>query len=512
MFRYQPQNQLRIKEFDMPFETALNPTNRWVVMSRMIPWDAFAEAYYANFKSQRGAPTKDARLVLGVIIIKHLMKLDDMGVIEMIQENPYMQYFVGLKDFTNTPVMDPSLLVHIRKRIDLSVFEKLTDELVRKDLNISAKNSKEDENEIEDDNNDDSTPGTQINEQIPNKGKLQLDATVADADIKYPTDLDMLNDSREKAEELIDYLCNRLRLSHKPRTYRRNARKAYLNLSKKKRKTDKEVRAGIRQQLGFVRRDIRIVNQLLDRAKGKITGSVFDKHQQKYFFVIQHVYEQQNAMFKGRVKSIEDRIVSIHQPHVRPIVRGKANSKVEFGAKINVSLHDGYARIDHFDWNAYNEGKDLIMQVERYRELHGHYPGVVLVDKIYLNRDNRRWLKEHGIAHTGDPLGRKRVVNPISAYAKRKKRRECAERNQVEGKFGQGKRGYELNNIRARLSSTSMSWIASIIFVMNILRYMKGISLSFFELILDKVMRIKQIINNQISDRPRNFAGFGIIQ
>ncbi len=282
-----------------------------------------------------------------------------------------------------------------------------------------------------------------------------------------------------------------------------------MNLSKKKRKTNKEVRAGIRQQLGFIRRDVRIVNQLLDRTKGKITGSVFDKHQQMYFFVIQHVYEQQNSMFKGRVKSIEDRIVFILQPHVRPIVWGKANVKVEFGDKINDSLHDSYARIDHFDWNAYNEGKDIIMLVERYRELHGHYPGVVLVDKIYLNRDNRRWPKEHCIAHTGDPLGRKRVVNPISAYAKRKKRRECAERNQAEGKFGQGKRGYELNSTRARFSSTSMSWITYIIFVMNILGYMKSISLSFFELILDKVMRIIQIINNHIPDRPVNFAGFG---
>jgi IS5 family transposase len=127
----------------------------------------------------------------------------------------------------------------------------------------------------------------------------------------------------------------------------------------------------------------------------------------------------------------------------------------------------------------YNEGIDLIMQVERYRKLHGHYPNVVLVDKIYLNRENRRWLKEHGISHTGDPLGRKRVVNPPSAYQK-KKRSECAERNQIEGRFGLGKRDYNLNNIKARLSSTSTSWIVAIIFVMNILRHMKGFLYLFF--------------------------------
>lgn len=118
---------------------------------------------------------------------------------------------------------------------------------------------------------------------MSNKGKLQIDATVADADIKFPTDLDLLNDSREKAEELIDYLCGELGVKQKPRTYRRNARKAYLNLSKKKRKTEKELRKGIRQQLGFVRRDIKIINQLLDKSQQIGVGGLFDKHQQKYF-------------------------------------------------------------------------------------------------------------------------------------------------------------------------------------------------------------------------------------
>ena len=154
MFRYQSQNQLSIKEFEMPFEAELNPTNRWVVMSQTIPWDEFARAYQKNFKSRRGAPTIDARIVLGVVIIKHLLKLDDQGVIEMIQENPYMQYFLGLKAFTSNPVMDPSLLVHIRKRIDLSVFEKLTDELIREGLKIKEQN-RADEKE-EDEQGDDS--------------------------------------------------------------------------------------------------------------------------------------------------------------------------------------------------------------------------------------------------------------------------------------------------------------------------------------------------------------------
>lgn len=501
MKRYKPQSQLSIKEFEMPFEADLDPNNRWVILSQVIPWDLFAKEYYKNFKSNRGAPTKDARLVLGVVIIKHYLKLDDEGLIELIQENPYMQYFLGLTAFTSKPVMDPSLLVYIRKRIDLKVFETLTDELIRKGLNLQDNKPvvpEQDEDEDQDNESDDSRV-CDDNEKSSNKGKLQLDATVTDAEIKYPTDLDMLNTSRQKAEELIDYLCSELKIEQKPRTYRRIARRDYLNVSKKKRKGMKEVRKALKLQLQYVRRDIQHIHSLLDLNQRQGNKRVFDKHQQKYFFVIQHVFNQQTQMYKEKSNSAQDRIVSIHQPHVRPIVRGKAKAKVEFGAKINISLQEGYTRIDHFDWNAYNEGVDLIMQVERYRELHGHYPKTVLVDKIYLNRENRRWLKEKGISHTGDPLGRKPMVNKPTAYSKRKTRRECAQRNQVEGKFGQGKRGYNLNNIRARLSSTSESWIAAIIFVMNLIRHVKGIPLSIFDSIYNKMMRMKQIIINQFT-------------
>jgi len=508
MKRYKPQSQLSIKEFAMPFEADLDPNNRWVVMSHVIPWYLFAKEYYKNFRTNRGAPTLDARLVLGVVIIKHMLKLDDVGVIEIIQENPYMQYFLGLTAFTTKPVMDPSLLVHIRKRIDLGTFEVMTDELIRRGMKIKEATpgkSKEKKEDVDGDDVDQNTGSS-------NQGKLQLDATVADAEIKFPTDLDMLNDSREKAQELIDHLYSVLDLDKKPRDYRRMARKAFLNLSKKKRKTDKELRRGIKLQLNYVKRDVGIINQMLDMSFQKGEKQVFDKHQMKYFFVIQHVLAQQQQMFRDKSHSVEDRIVSIHQPHVRPIVRGKAKAKVEFGAKINVSLQDGYARIDHFDWNAYNEGVDMIMQIERYRELHGHYPKVLLVDKIYLNRENRRWLKEHGIAHTGDPLGRKQKKETMSSYQKQKKRRECAERNQIEGKFGQGKRGYNLNDIRARLSSTSMSWIGAIIFVMNVIRHMKGVTSLFFDWFFAKILRMKQIIKTKIPNPAYNFVGFGIIQ
>jgi len=168
-------------------------------------------------------------------------------------------------------------------------------------------------------------------------------------------------------------------------------------------------------------------------------------------------------MYRARVYSAEDRIDSIHQPHVRPIVRGKATAKVEFGAKINVSLVNGFSFLDDLEWNAYNEGTRLQSSVEKYRKRFGYYPQEVLADKIYCNRANRKYLKDLGITLKAKPLGRP------SAQASQN-RVSPGERNPIEGKFGQGKTAYGLNRIIARLSATSESWIASIIMVLNLVK------------------------------------------
>ena len=115
----------------------------------------------------------------------------------------------------------------------------------------------------------------------------------------------------------------------------------------------------------------------------------------------------------------------------------------------------------------------MIKQVEAYNELHGHYPELVQVDKIYATRANRRWLKEKNIRITATPLGRRKEKPRETYYQKTKRRKEAAERNHIEGKFGQGKNAYKLNEIRAKLKNTSESWVACIFFIMNLINYNK---------------------------------------
>ena len=177
-------------------------------------------------------------------------------------------------------------------------------------------------------------------------------------------------------------------------------------------------------------------------------------------------------------------------------------AQIEFGSKLWVSYDEGFTRINTLSWDAYHESGDLIKQVEAYRALHGHYPELVQADKIYATRENRRWLKERDIRITALPLGRKPIKIRENYYQRRKARKEAAERNHIEGRFGQGKNGYNLNEIRARLKATSESWVACIFFVMNLLHYEKvkifGSIYRWLEGILSELSDTKQPIRSKI--------------
>ncbi len=191
-----------------------------------------------------------------------------------------------------------------------------------------------------------------------------------------------------------------------------------------------------------MKRDLHLIEKLKEHSP----LTLLNKQEDKQLLVISELYRQQQEMYTHR---IEDRIVSIHQPHVRPIVRGKARARVEFGAKVAISLVDGYALVEKMSGNNDNEALTLQEAVERYRERYGHYPEAVLADQIYRNRENRKYCKEKGIRLSGLPLGR--PSKKAQSEQKHIAHKDSAERNAIEGKFGEGKRRYGLGLIQARL-------------------------------------------------------------
>jgi IS5 family transposase len=294
--------------------------------------------------------------------------------------------------------------------------------------------------------------------------------------IRFPTDLSLLNESREISEQIIDVLYPLSDAKTKPRTYRQMAHKDYLGIVKQRRPKGKKLRRGLKKQLQYLRRNLQHIEQLLDTLPEREIPLPYILLRK--YWIIQHVYRQQEEMLRLRIKRCDDRIVSIHQPHVRPIVRGKANKAVEFGAKLSVSLTtSGIACVDRISWDAFHEGGDLPAQVETYKQRYGYYPQSVLGDTIYGTRENRRYLMEKGILFSGKPLGRPPKMteeNQAEFKQLQKQRREdYRQRIPIEGKFGQGKNGYNLNYIRAKTARTSEAWINSIFLVMNLMVLLK---------------------------------------
>lgn len=506
---YKPQNQLAFDGFESPFG-ALDPTNRWVKLSDLIPWDALVNLYNKHHPPKgTGRPPVNSRVLIGSVIIKHLNDYDDRETIEQIRENIYLQYFLGFEGFSSDPPFDASLFVDIRKKLTPELLQAINERLLGINQGVLLPDKKDLESEDEqgpDQPDQEQTTfaesgSSSPEEPITHKGELLMDATVAPQDIAYPTDLNLLNDSREMSEKIIDFLyltykqkreetkellvllskpdalsfslnlavekasCKQiidtLSTLKKPRTYRRIARKDYLNTAQSKKPSKRKIRLAVGKQLRYLRRNLGHIEELLDLNDALGFSFPLPKDLHRYYWIIQLLYDQQLEMFEERKRKVDNRLVSIHQPHVRPIVRGKAKASTEFGAKIHLSMIDGVAFLDVLSWDAFNEGTHLRSCVESYKSSYGYYPEKVLVDKIYANRENRKWLKQEGIKISAKPLGRpsaKAVANHIRP----------GERNRIEGKFGQAKVAYGMNRIRARLQQTSESWIASIVLVLNL--------------------------------------------
>lgn len=474
MLKTDPQ-QTEFVDFYLPFNGHLSASNRWVKLAELMPWAEVERCYRENFAgSGMGAPAKSGRLAYGALLIKERLGITDEETVEQICENPYLQYFLGFKELCKTAPFDSSMMVHFRSR-----FTAEHHDLINSKIIAVATNSEERDVETPTHEDDDDGNGSK------NSGKLLVDATCTPADIRYPTDLGLLNEAREKSESVIDQLHRHIVRScsepvKKPRTYRQNARKQYLCIAKQKKAGAKKIRKAIGQQLNYLKRNLGHIAAMIESNCGLLDQ--LNAYDYKCLLVIHTLYEQQRQMHELRTHSVSDRIVSISQPHVRPIVRGKAGKRVEFGAKISISHQkDGYVSLDTLSWDAYNESGDLPGQIERYKQRFGYYPSSVHADTIYRTRENRKYCKEKGIRLSGKPLGRPKKpttenVDELKAEKQLQRQDEC-DRIPVEGKFGNCKRKGTLGRIMAKLAHTSESVIHVGIIMLNLEKYLRVVLL-----------------------------------
>ena len=477
MYKFNRYHQFGLDDFNQPIGLKMNPENRWVVKAESIPWDAIEEKYAALFPSKTGMPAKPLRMALGSLLIQKQYGYSDRELVEQLIENPYYQYFIGLPGYTNHAPFVPSLLVEFRKRLDDEILNEINEMIL--DFNKP-------------DHPEPPSGGENSGEQneSANSGTIILDATCAPQNISYPQDVNLLNESRENLEQMIDRICYEYNY-YKPRMYRENARRDYLNLAKCKKRTAKKIRKAIKQQLQYIRRDMGYIEAFLE------DGVELPEKIVKRLQVIRELVAQQQYMYENNVHSVPDRIVSISQPYIRPIVRGKAAAPVEFGAKLDLSIDgNGMARLEKISFDAYNESDVLIGAIERYRERTGHYPERALADKIYRNRENIAFCKEHGIRLSGPSLGRPRknvLVDKKTEYI------DNADRIEVERAFSLSKRCYGLGLIRTKLDMTTKSSIALSIIAMNVGRIA---ALSFLPNLISIFSRFRRCV---IAPKKINF-------
>ena len=174
----------------------------------------------------------------------------------------------------------------------------------------------------------------------------------------------------------------------------------------------------------------------------------------------------------NRTHSVPDRIVSVSQPFVRPIVRGKAGKPVEFGAKLDISVVDGWTQLECCSFDAHNEAGNLREMAERFRAREVHYPSRILADKIYRNRENLSYCKAHGIRLSGPALGRPKKGETRD---KAQDYRDECERVEVERRFTLAKRKCGMGLVTAKLRETAAHVIAMSVLVLNLRKIQRAL-------------------------------------
>lgn len=401
--------------FEMSFGGKLRADNRWVVLAELIPWDEVETRYASCFREGNGRPAFPVRIALGALVIKERLKTSDEETVEQIQENHYLQYFLGYESYRDERPFDPSMMVHFRKRLTGDVIKEINE------LVISRETGKiQSGNDADEGKNGDGSPPAPGNEEPENRGTMIVDATAAPEDMRFPHDVTTLDEARRKTERIIDRMFEGMPAgSEKPRTYRRIARKKFLLFIRNRKPGKRAIRKALKTQIQYVERNLGHIETMA----GEVGLGALSRKEYRDLLVITEYVRQQREMLAKDDRSMPGKILSISKPHVRSIARGKARGMYEFGAKVTVTLVEGLARVERLSWDNYNESTDLKAQIEEYRTRYGAYPEVVCADKIFRTRDNLEFCAANHIRLSGPKLGR-----PYGDDEKRREQRRVERR------------------------------------------------------------------------------------
>lgn len=381
--------------------------------------------------------------------LKHHTKLSDEALRHRINTDWSLQLFCGIQLGENEEIKDENLIYRTRKFVaehfEMDLFQSKFIEKWKPHMN--------------------------------NTQTGLTDSTAYESYIAYPTDVKLLWQCIEWLNDTIRLLCHRYRINL-PRNKFKDLKKAVLIYSKRRRKTKRQ-ESKLRKKLLYlcdklihqflpiyIECSIETITDTIGSTTNhasmnrsiRLTMKELDNIRD-YFELIQKVYTQQQFHYGHPGESIPDRIVSLHKPYLRPIVRGKEKKRVEFGAKVNVWQVDGINFIEHFSFDAFHEGIRLKQGIA-FHTKHFGKPRQVGADAIYATNENRKYCTKLKIATCFKPKGR-RTINNEKRKQEDQMRSELgkARATIMEGSFGNEKNHYGLQKIKARTEATEKTWI-----------------------------------------------------
>jgi len=384
----------------------------------LLPLKEMADELASHFpkKHSRGnTPMFPPDGEVALMFLKSYTGLSDDGLIEMLNGSIHMQMFCGVLIDTSRPIKDGKIVSAIRNRLAPRL------DIVRQQSVLYKK----------------------WDSMLKDKDLCMSDATCYESHLRYPTDIKLMWECCEWLHKLLQKTCREQgeRLPRNKYNEVAKARLAYAKQRKPKKSATRRMQHRLLKLLG------KLIGQWNCLCRLYAPVIHLSAEQDKRIMAIKEVHRQQTDHFNK--KEVKHRIVSIDRPYIRPIVRGKENKRVEFGAKVNNIQVDGISFIEHHSFEAFNEGTRLKQCVEYQESLTGVKVTRIGMDTIYANNENRKYCTERGITtnfvrkgpkpkdEQADISTARRIIGNLRATV-------------MEGSFGNQKQHFGVGRIAAR--------------------------------------------------------------
>ncbi len=352
---------------------------------------------------------------IALMFLKPYTGLSDNGLVEMLNGSLHMQIFCGVLIDPSNPIKDGKIVSAIRNRLAPAL------DIVRQQSVLYKK----------------------WESLLKDKDLCMSDATCYESHLRYPTDIKLMWECCRWLHGLLHKTCRKVG-ERLPRSKYNDVSRACLAYAKQRRHRKTGTRRMQRRLLNLLGKIIGQWNSLCRLFSPMISLTA---EQDKRLTAIREIHRQQTDLFNK--KEVKHRIVSIDRPYIRPIVRGKENKRVEFGAKVNNIQIDGISFIEHHSFEAFNEGIRLKQCIDYQESLTGKKVTRAGMDTIYDNKENRKYCAEHGITTNFARRGLKPKDEPAGVSTARRIIGNLRA-TVMEGSFGNQKLHYGVGRIAAR--------------------------------------------------------------